>query len=271
MRLDDESTWPAEIVQFLDQTSELFDDWEGPTSEARVRMRRPGSHSDGPRFPAKSYDQAIYGLERLLRKHTLESGYHCTRLTDAEIEVIRRNGMQLQNASSLRARIQACADGGLIDRCVAADFSTTNGANDSNRIGMIWFCFFAPHLAGEAGVEGFFRYWGGEALYRWHYGDVLKGAVLQQIGTPCLVVADVPIASLNKHSGLCTKLIRRYFQNRGGDIREDVEHVDYSVCPIPAQSIRQIVQFPGPEFAKLTRCDTWRQPLVEAAGLSSRT
>lgn len=202
----------------------------------------------------------VLALERLLRPHTLESGYHCTRLTDAEIDSILQTGMQLQNADSLRRRIQTLHAAGLIDDTAASEFTNSNSADDANRAGMIWFCFFPPRVAGESGVGSLVRYWGGEALYRWHWKGA-RGALLQRIGIPCIVVADVPIADINQNSSLSTRFVRRYFQNRGGDIREEVDHEGYAISPLPAATIRRIIRFPDPEFLRLTGCDTWREGL----------
>lgn len=261
MLVEDESTWPADVVHFIERRRELFDDWNGPAAEARVRSRKPGEMSRGPHFPPKAYDEAIYGLCSKLRQYTLESGFHCTRLTDGEIEKILQSGMQLQNAASLRDRIQALQAAGLIDMSSASAFVASNSADDSNRAGMIWFCFFQPHLAGESGISALLRYWGGEALYRWHIRDVNRRTLLQRLGAPCVVVADIRIACLSKNSSLCTRLVRRYFQNRGGDIREEVEHEDFTKSTVPADAIQRIVRYPEPEFMKLTRCETWHEHL----------
>jgi hypothetical protein len=57
---------------------------------------------------------------------------------------------------------------GLINWAAATAFASKNQAGDLNRAGKIWFCFFPPHHAGQRGIERFFRYWGGEALYNSH-------------------------------------------------------------------------------------------------------
>jgi hypothetical protein len=262
MLLDDEATWPQEVVGVLERNRELFDDWHGPVSEARVWVREPDDPLRDPRFSARQYDQAIGQLEELLHPHTLEGGYHCTRLTESEIETIRRQGLQLQSGTSLGTRIRTLQSEGVIDAEVAAALISSNQADAVNRAAKIWFCFFHPHLAGEAGIGDFLRYWGGEALYRSHVRHPLRGPLLQRIGVPCIVVADVPIALLNRHSALSIKLMRRYFMNRGEPIAEDVDHEGYSVAALPADSIRQIRRFPEHAFIALTKCDTWRAALT---------
>lgn len=211
--------------------------------------------------PANVYDEAINGLEQLLQPYTLEFGFHCTRLTDAEADTIRREGMKLQNAASLRARIQSLVSSRLIDEETAHAFSNSNSADESNRAGMTWFCFFPPHRAGQGGIERFFRYWGGEALYLWHQRDSARRAVLERIGTPSIVIADLPIRHLN-NSFLSTKIVLRYFQNRGFDTREDLDHEGYTTSPVPPDAIHRIVRFPEPDFIRLTQCDTWQPGLI---------
>lgn len=261
MRLNDVSSWPTEIVRFIEQNQELFDDWHGPTAESRDRNRQPGEHRIGPRFSAKVYDQTVNEFQQLLLPHTLESGFHCTRLTPAEIGAIRRGGMQLQNSTSLRSRIAALELAGLIDNDAAAAFSSVNGADDDNRAGMIWFCFFPPHLAGEGAIERLFRYWGGEALYIWHEDDANRSVVLERVGVPSIVVADVPIRLLERNSSLVITLVRRHFQNRGNEIVESARHETYTRFPLPAEAIRRVVCFPEAEFLELTGCERWRNPL----------
>lgn len=192
MLLEDESTWPPNVVRFLEQHQALFDDWHGPASEARVRSRKPGDHSDGPRFPWQQHDRALDQFDPLLKPHVLEGGHHCTRLTEAEIEAIRGGGMRLQNAEALSVRIRMIETDGTLSAAAAAALIGNNQADASNRAGKLWFCFFPPHLAGESGTEIFFRYWGGEALSRSHYQHPERGRLLQRIGVPCIVLADVP-------------------------------------------------------------------------------
>lgn len=100
--------------------------------------------------------------------------------------------------------------------------------------GMVWLCFFHPRLAGESGIERFFRHWGGEVLYNSHERDSITLPAIRIIGTPCVVEANIPIASLGKHAGLSFKIVRRFLKSRGFRTRELV--------------IRRIVCFPEPDF-----------------------
>jgi len=123
--------------------------------------------------------------------------------------------MQLPNSNALSDRIQKAQEAGQIDRHVADGLRAENLANESNRAGMIWFCFYPPHFASQGGTERLFRSWGGEARYCLHERDSITGPVLKSLGGPCLVEADEPIANLAKHSFLEVHIYRQFLTNRG--------------------------------------------------------
>jgi hypothetical protein len=236
--------WPADLRSYLDAHHELFLSWE-----------------TGQRWIAPSaYDKAIYGLIDVLQPFAI-TGWHCTRLTDAEMAHIMRDGMQLPDMAMLARRIDTLVRAGQITREVALRLIAKNQAGETNRAGMIWFCFFPPRVAGESGIERFFRHWGGEALYNSHEDDPITSPAISVIGTPSIVEADVPIASLGKHAGLSFKIVRRFLKSRGFKTREPTDHEDRIEKPLPAENIRRIIRFPEPDFCLLTGCAEWCRPL----------
>jgi hypothetical protein len=251
MIIDDLLTWPAEVTEFLEKHHDLFLGWE------KSRAGQPTIAT----VSGRAYDRAISDLRALLRPHALR-GYHCTRLTEAEIDQVISTGTQLPNAAMLHHRIQALNEAGLIDRQIVDRLQRENLAGDANRAGKIWFCFFPPRLGGQSGIERFFRHWGGEALYVYHERDDETGAVLRRIGTPCIIEADVSIAALEVYSFLDIKIARRFLVNRGYETVEPVDHEDRAKQPIPAPNIRRVIRHPEPTFFKLTACASWSPPLA---------
>jgi hypothetical protein len=249
MRLNDETTWPVEVLDYLEQHEDLFRGWE---------LRRAGNAIAS--VSGAEYDDAIRGLRVVLGNHTLH-GYHCARLTDAEMNQITSSGMGLPNGTTLHQRIQTILNSGLIEPHIADRLRRENQADESNRVGRIWFCFFPPHIAGQRAIERLLRSWGGEALYNTHEDDPVTGPVLKSIGKPCLVEADVPIASLEIHSSLDDKVARQFLINRGLETGEPVNHEDRAKWPISATHIRRIIQFPEDDFITLTKCNTWKPSL----------
>jgi hypothetical protein len=247
---DDLSTWPPEVIEFLENHHDRF------------LGREQSLIGQTPIIPwsPEAYDRALLGLRSLLNPYTLR-GYHCTRLTETEIEHVISTGMQPPNSTILQGRIQALEDAGLIERRVADRLRAENLAHQKNRAGKIWFCFFPPQLGGQSGIERFFRFWGGEALYGLHELDSETGTVLRSIGTPCIVEADVPMASLAIHSYLDTHVARQFLVNRGFKTGEHAEHEDRAEQEIPAANIRRIVRHPERDFCNLTDCLSWKVPL----------
>ena len=154
--LNEEATWPSDLLAHLEGQHDLYKAWE----EQRLGLTPT-------KVSGAEYDRALTELRSVLNSHTLH-GYHCARLTLPEIDHIRSTGMQLPNEAMLRQRIEAVRDAKLIDSETAAQFIGKNQAGEANRADKIWFCFFPPHVAGESGIESLLRYWGGEALYNSH-------------------------------------------------------------------------------------------------------
>jgi len=258
MLLNDETTWPVDVVQYLEHYHDLFLSWALRREEYNAA---PMADEDA-RAVAFEYDRAVYGLHDILRNYTLDGGYHCTRLTEAEIHHIASSGMQLPNKAMLCDRIQTIQDAGLLDPPVAERLRQINQADETNRAGMIWFCFYPPHIAGQGGIERLLRSWGGEALYNSHERDSLIGPILMSIGKPCLIEATVPIASFPAHTFLEVHLYRQFLINRGLQTTEPVHHENRATHPIPARSIKRIVRFEEPDFVTLTNCSIWTPPLT---------
>jgi hypothetical protein len=237
-------SWPADLLAYLIKHHSLFLDWEStPTHVA-----------------ASAYDRAIYGLRDVLQQYAI-TGWHCTRLTEVEMAAITADGIQLPDAAMLSRRIDRLLGAGLVTEAIADNLKANNLAHEQSRAGKVWFCFFPPHVGRESGIGRFFHYWGGEALYVCHERDPQTAAVISSIGVPCLVEADVPIASLEPNGGLSFKIVRRFLINRGYQTGEPVDHEDRIKRPLPAENVRRIIPFPHADFVTLTGCADWKDPL----------
>ena len=128
--LDCPAAWPAELRSHLDAHHDVFLGRE--TGRNRV---------------AASCDMAIYGLMDALQPFEIK-GWHCTRLTNLEADDILCNGMQLPDAAMLARRIDALTEANVVARDVARRLKSENQADENNRAGMVWFCFFPPRVAG---------------------------------------------------------------------------------------------------------------------------
>ena len=244
LELEQPAAWPAALQTYLQTQHDLF----------------LGRETGTGRVAPASYDKAICGLMDVLQPYAIR-GWHCTRLTDAEINEIQRNGMQLPNAAMLTRRIEALVVAGQLDCHSAQQLIAKNQADEANRANMLSFCFYPPGRAGESGIGRFFRYWGGEALYNSHQDDPVMSSIIGCIGTPSLVEAEVPVALLKSSTGLALKVARLFLISRGFQTEEPIDHADRINRPLPADCIRRVVRFPDSDFLSLTGCADWRSPL----------
>lgn len=165
--------------------------------------------------------------------------------------------MLLQNSISLRERIYRIEEDGLIEADIARSLIKKNQSDDDNRANMLWFCFYEPYLAGRYGIERFFRSWGGEALYNSHEDHPVTGTALRRIGIPCVIKANVPIASMKGSYYPDSSIIRIFLSQRGHRIENGIEHEGYSTRKIDPLDIIDIFEYPSDQFIELTKCDTW--------------
>lgn len=239
--------WPEPLRVSLAEHCELFLDWvTGPV-----------------RFSAAMYDRAIYQLMQLLQPYSLLA-WHCTRLTDQEAAAIVAKGMQPPNEAVLHARIDTLARAGTISDEVAGQWKARNQASEPYRRGRIWWCFFPPHEAGEAGIGSLLGTWGGEALYNSHDSDAVMGPLLRSIGTPAVVEADIPIALLGDSASPAFSIVAHYLASLGHSAVDHLEFEDRVTVDLPARQVRRIVRYPEPDFLALTGCETWSRPIGSA-------
>jgi hypothetical protein len=239
--LADPTTWPRNLVGVLERHETLFQAW----------------FTGHPVQSVAAFDAAHADVRGAL--DTCEViGWHCTRLTDAEIALIEADGMRLPNVQMLNERIDRLVETGQIAAPIAYALKGTNQAGDENRAGRLWFCFFAPREAGESGIHRFFRHWGGEALYNSHEKNNATSPALASIGTPCVVEAAVQIRTLSQYSFVTQSVIKRFLWAKGHFDPEPEIPEGYTVASIKAGSIKRVIRHPDLEFMLLTGCKNWQ-------------
>ena len=240
LHLNRPCSWPRELLRYLDEYCDLFRRWKTRQSEVSVR----------------AFDQAIQGLRDALQPYHI-LGWHCTRLTDAEGDDILRNGMQLPDAGMLARRIDVLVKTGEITPHIGRRLASENEASSKSRAGRVWFCFFPPGNAGEHGIGRFFRHWGGEALYVCHESDPVTSPALSCIGTPRIVEAEVPIASLRMYGNLEAAFYCRYLASRDIPMPQPSDYEDCVEQPLSAENVRRVISIHDPDFDSLTGHSEW--------------
>ncbi|WP_225883346.1 hypothetical protein [Sphingomonas aliaeris] len=238
---DRPETWPADVVDFLSGHLEVLCDWLGDQQFASPDQ----------------FDQIIGELAEVIRPHDILA-WHCTRLTAREAGVIRAEGMFLPTVETLMMRIDAAQAEGAFPPAVAEGFRRRHQGGSPTRTGRIWFLFTRP--CNDEGVADFFRFWGGEAIYAAIDRDPKLGPALRSTGIPSVVEAALPVSYFVDGLGLEIDMAEKFCAWRAGRRGSGIPH-DRTRVPIPAEIIRRIITFDDLEFAVLTGCASYHDPL----------
>jgi hypothetical protein len=241
LNLDQPDLWPDTLKTTLAEVRPIMRAWE----------------LDLPAKDTADFDRAITALGDALCRHSIR-GWHCTRLTDDEVADIEANGVAPLSAALIERRIAAQVQRGTLPVAVGDALRAAHQGSVRYRTGMIWFCFFPPHEAGESGIHRLLRHWGGEAVYWAHESDAAVAPVLRQLGTPCIIEASVPVAWLSDTFSVARSVARRDLIHHGETITEPVRFEDHTRCAIPGNCIHAVHRFPDPRFITLSGCYGWR-------------
>ena len=243
------NTWPHDLLLCFDEGQETLIE----------RKKLKNNDYDKIMVSNEKLDLLISEIGKIASKYSL-IGYHCTKLIPQEIEDIYKNGLQLLSYDFLCNRIEKITELGIIDKEIGKLLQNENEAKEEYRANHIWFTFFRPKIAGMHGISRFFKYWGGEALYNTHEHNG-TGQLLQRIGIPCVVEAQIPIEYIEV-SSFSLHLLDIYKGEHGISAKNLREFEGYSRNPIPPKLILNVFQFPSAEFVELTGCEVWRDKIV---------
>jgi hypothetical protein len=257
-------TWPAQVRGLLEENGETLIAYQREReridrlgwTDVRVRVDPPvNPHRD-------DYDTVLERAETLLRGHRLV-GYHCTRLTAAEVNRIRSGGLRALSPDLVRERLQSCFNAGEMsaEQCrffldhpmLHAHLANRHGT----RTGIVWLCPNRSTLRDASGVYRLFRSWGGEVLYAGFEDDPSVAAVLTSLGRPAIVKCAVPLPLDDIYGCRAAQLL-------SNAVRDQIEHpepsptFDWSVRRDLAPSeVLEIITFDNPRFEELTGYRSW--------------
>lgn len=244
LNLDLPNDWPDALKATLADVRPVMRAWE----------------LDSPTKSAADFDPAITTLGNALRPYSIR-GWHCTRLTEDEAATVQTDGLAPLSADLIERRIAAQVQRGTLPAAVGDTLRAAHQGSARNRASMIWFCFFPPCEVSEGGLYRLFSYWGGEAMYWAHEADATVVPMLRQLGAPCIVEADVPVAWLSGTFSAAMSIARRDLIHHGEAIDEPVRFEAHATCAIPGDCVQAVHRFPDSRFIALSGCDGWRTPL----------
>ena len=176
-------TWPRGFRDFVTANSSQFDGDHGlePSQERRA-VEMLGSH--------------------LIR------AYHCTRLTRREVASVCESGLQPLSRELAMQRLTDAVSDGYLTPQQAAFYTEKADPDDPGRNGMVWLFTERHSLSDSRQVACFLENWGGEGINMDVRPHTPEMDLLEQIGTPTVVIANIVLVLHCDHArpGSCTPL-----------------------------------------------------------------
>ena len=266
INFDDVGSWPSDFLNVVAENRNLFIRHHKEEklidrlaeSDVAFRIERPENRHKN------EYKKILSRLSAILQGHKV-MGYHCTRLTDSEIQCIKESGLKVLTDNLIAVRLNDALTEGVLPREAYEHISNSDTLKKSvsdqgqgRRKGMIWFVASKETLKQSGSVYRFFKFWGGEALYNNHEADKKISPYLKSIGVPCIIKASIPFSE-GQHP------IEYYVENFiCRDIFDEIRCSQYSdelniyvkrnLC---FTEILEVITVTDPRFEQLTNYMKW--------------
>lgn len=246
-------TFDQDLMSKLQASAQLIRDYL--TTDRRLFEEREASdhrmpHATNPY--GQRYMAFVEDFGRELMPTRIMRAWHYTRLLDAEVDIIRKNGIYPSTLETLRHRQEALVQTGILS---PADRDALYAASpfhqqESIRSGRFWMTS-DPFATDDTGVELLLGHWGGEATYFWQREERLTQLVAG-IGQPRILEIAVPIAKTREWYSAGKAAVAAYARTLG--CRPDRETFGlYSMTDLGPETVLAIHTAGDESFEKMAR------------------
>ena len=265
IEIEEIKTWPKEFLKIAAQNKPSITAYHKFKKDIEFRsIEDVALRYNTPPNPYRTkYKEIVCCLEELLKPHNIV-GYHCTKLTNYEIEDIKRNGINILSRELVQRRLVSAYEQGYL---LKHEFDYLTNSPEINiilhnkngvRTGMIYFSANRSTLKNDInGLYRFFHFWGGESIYWRHQEDEKIIDTLKRIGTPCIVKCSIPVGDVNYYGSFA----ERFLSNL---ITGEVEHPEPPAVfemdikrNLEASEIIEVIELQNLKFNELTDYDNW--------------
>ncbi len=164
--IDQHVSWPKALTFLLTESKEIllrFLNEEKSIDEAAVedvilRVQRPNNKYQ------YEWDCILEKVKRIINK-CMFIGFHCTRLTEIEVNDILQNGLSPLNEDLLSLKLGVLLAENLIDQNEFDKMLLNKKIGDEGRRNLVFTFHELKTLTDESGLKRLFRCWGGEYFY----------------------------------------------------------------------------------------------------------
>ncbi len=263
--IEDQNTWPVEVLAELESHFDVLH--KNALSEMHInKLCEVDAHYQRNRPEAihTRYRNDVLGrLNTLLQPHCI-TAYHCSRLTDFEVEDVRLSGLNTLELDFALNRIARLESQGMMPAAVAEKLRAKNaiGNRHGDRLAQVCFMLSTHSLRNEDDTAGLLSHWGGEALYWAYEHDPEVSAVLRSVGSPCIVQVQIPVPMLETYDSAEEMLLTEFLASRDATFANAHPQVGRIRSPLGPEQIKAIHKLGEPEFESLTEHEKWRRKLV---------
>ncbi|MBW3243417.1 hypothetical protein KUV57_12155 [Epibacterium sp. DP7N7-1] len=238
----DTGTFDAEIKGRLDaerdlilayhrRDAEIFRTYDLARGPDRPDFRPSNQH-------AADFISFVESLISYFEARTIR-GFHYTRLADHEVEAIRRDGVHPSTPMSLRKRLEALSENGLLPATDIEAIMASSPFSDpfGRREKMFWMTC-APYPPEYPGVQPLLRHWGGEVAFFRIEGTEL-GDRLACIGAPRILEVAAPLGVSQHSLGAVEAVVATYARGNGAPAESKLFDF-YVEEALPAEAILKI-------------------------------
>lgn len=252
---DDDTTWPPLLRDYLRESmpkltcylnaEEAIDKKAERDPNLRID-RPPNRHQSHWDSALRTINEELVGL-RLI-------GYHCSRLTHADIRRIEREGLRPLTPELVCARVKDAVKFRQLRAETAREIVMNNCVSQIGRRGLCWFLFDRSILLDRQAVIRLFCSWGGEAIYN---GREQKPSAieLRQVGIPAIISPAVPADTISTSTSVAQRLLMQYLHSRGVEVA-DATPWEGSVAS-RVECIEEIITINCKTFTDLTQFNKW--------------
>lgn len=198
------------------------------------------------------YMAFVEAVGRGMEARTIRA-WHYTRMTDAEVESLRRGGIYLSTLETIRRRFDAQVAAGVFSAEVAdALFAASPFQGDQRRSRSDKFWMTSHPLDIEdGGVTLLLGNWGGESAYFWLRDPALE-ALVARLGVPRVLEVAVPLDA-TRHAYSAGRAVVATFARTLGCKPEKEAFDLYTTRPLGPEAVLAIHSEGEADFATLAR------------------
>jgi hypothetical protein len=180
--------------------------------------------------------------------------WHYTRLTDPEVDALRRDGVHPSTPETLRHRLDAVVAAGALSPATANQLYAASPFHDSEQLRSRTnrFCMAShPVDVNDGGVKPLLKHWGGEVASMFVRDDAVL-APLATLGRPRIIELAVPVRLADCGYEAACAVVATFTRSRGG-FPEKQEFGLRVMAPLPAAAVLAVHTEGEPAFEGMGR------------------